>query len=220
MWIGAAALCSAGIATSGSRATVLGLAVVTMVYVVAAFFDRQRYLPAAAAASLPFLAIAAMISDIWLPRLQQTLSGSANARSAGRLTQISDAIAIAVDNPIVGVGPGRTAFVGEAQFRHHYGETVWSVHFTPMLAAAELGIVTGLAYVGYLLALAWRVLKTSPEAIALVVAVGVWMPLDKLAYSHPTAIILVGVWAVGLDQLARRRHEPVIEPAKSSGTVG
>jgi hypothetical protein len=208
-WLAAAGLCSAGIATSGSRTAVLGLFLIALIYVVAAISDRARYLPAAAVTALPFLAVAAAIPETWLPRFQQSLSSSGNVTS-GRLGWMRDAIAISFDQPITGVGPGREALVAEEQFRSHYINVVWPVHSVPLLAAAELGIAMGVAYVGYLAAVAWRAFKTSPEALAVLVAVGVWMPLDVHAYLHPTAIIIAAVWAVTLDHLFRlqRQRQP------------
>ena len=208
-WLAVAGLCSAGIATSGSRTAVLGLFLIALIYVVAAISDRVRYLPAAAVTALPFLAVAAAIPETWLPRFQQSLSSSGNVTS-GRLGWMRDAIAISFDQPITGVGPGREALVAEEQFRSHYINVVWPVHSVPLLAAAELGIAMGVAYVGYLAALAWRAFKTSPEAFAVLVAVGVWRPLDVHAYLHPTAIIIAAVWAVTLDHLFRlqRQRQP------------
>ncbi len=214
-WITAAGVCSAGVATSGSRTAVVGLLAITAIYVVATFSDRRRYLPAAAAAALPFLAVASVIPETWLARLEQNVWNSANDISSGRIAQARDAISIAWDNPLTGVGPGREAFVAEAQFRHRYGATVWPVHNVPLLAAAELGIAMGLAYSGYLVALAWRAFKASADAVAMVVAVGVWMPLDVHAYLHPTTGILVAVWAVGLDNLARWKRA-AIPPHRAS----
>ncbi len=205
-WLAAAGLCSAGIATSGSRTAVLGLFIIAFIYVVAAISDRVRYLPAAAVAALPFLAVASAIPETWLPRLLQSLPSSGDVTN-GRLGMMRDAIAISFDQPITGVGPGREALVVEEQFRAHYTTVVWPVHSVPLLAAAELGIAIGVAYVGYLVALAWRAFKTSPEAFAVLVAVGVWMPLDMLAYLHPTAIIVAAVWAVTLDHLFRLRRQ-------------
>ena len=214
-WIVAAGVCSAGIATSGSRAAAIGLIVIAVVYIVAAISNRPRYLPAVAATALPFLAIAAVVPETWLPRLQQSLSSVGDVTS-GRLVMMRDAIAISLAHPITGVGPGREAFIVEEQFRSHYASVVWPVHSVPLLAAAELGIAVGVAYVGYLAALAWRAFKTSPEAFAVLVAVGVWMPVDVHAYLHPTAIIMAGVWVVTLDHLAGWHRQPLPEGAQSA----
>jgi O-Antigen ligase len=207
LWIGGAALCSAGIATSGSRTAFIALLLITIVYAIAAFSDRARYLPAAAASAIPFLAVAAAIPETWLPRLEQSL-GRTNNITSGRIGVMRDAASIAADHPQIGVGPGREAFVAEEVLRYRYDKIVWPVHSVPFLAAAELGITMGVAYVAYLLALAWRAIKTSADAIAVFVAVGAWMPLDVHAYLHPTAIVMAAVWVVTLDQLAKWQRLP------------
>ena len=90
-WIVAAGVCSAGIATSGSRAAAIGLFVIALVYIVAAISNRPRYLPAVAATALPFLAIAALVPETWLPRLQQSLSSAGDVTS-GRLVMMRDGL--------------------------------------------------------------------------------------------------------------------------------
>jgi len=202
LWIAGIALCSAGIATSLNRTAVVGLAVAWIAYGLLVYRDQHRYRSVLAATVLPFAVVAVAIGDPWLRNLQQTFGigiGGSGSRSAaevisgGRLKLIRHSLTIIADAPFVGVGPARDAIEAAARFPDEYGRGVPSVHVVPLLVAAEMGIAAGVACVGYLIALGWRSLRTSPEAVAVFASVAVFMLLDTMPYDRPTSIILVGV---------------------------
>lgn len=219
LWIAGIALCSAGIATSLMRTAVVGLAVAWIAYGFLVFRDQHRYRSVLAATVLPFAVVAVAIGDPWLRKLQQTFgigySGSLSAAeviSTGRLKLIRHSLTIIADAPFVGVGPAREAIEAAARFPDEYKgvSRVDSVHVVPLLVAAEMGIAAGVAYLGYLIALGWRSLRTSPEAVAVFASVGVFMLLETMPYDRPTSIILVGVWMATLDHLSAGRSAHVI----------
>lgn len=212
LWIAGIALCSAGIATSLMRTAVVGLAVAGIAYGFLVYRDQHRYRSVLAATVLPFAVVAVAIGDPWLQNLKQTFgiggSGSRSAVeaiSAGRLKLIRHSLTIIADTPLIGVGPAREAIEAAARFPDEYAESVPSVHVVPLLVAAEMGIAAGVAYLSYVIALGWRSLRTSPEAVAVFASVAVFILLDTMPYDRPTSIILVGVWMATLDHLSASR---------------
>jgi hypothetical protein len=105
----------------------------------------------------------------------------------------------------VGVGPGNyTAVLETLDF------TVPDVvHFVPLLIAAEDGVIAG-GVISILLALlAWRALRTSPFAFALLAGLGAMLIFDKFPYYHPNGLMMLAVWLAVLDRVAAREPAAV-----------
>ena len=73
------------------------------------------------------------------------------------------------------------------------------VHVVPLLVAAEFGILVGLAFLFWLVALGLRSLRTSIHSIAIFGAAFSYLLLDNLHYVYPMGVAMFGVWLATLD---------------------
>jgi O-antigen ligase len=197
------------------RAALLGLAVAVICLASGIFRDRGRYLPAVLALCIGAAVPALVWNKGWVERKQQ----SVRARNESSLTTdrgwlIHEADGLIVDQPLVGVGPGRYVIGLTEKFGQEPNKKVGifkPVHNLPLLAAAEGGIPAGLLMTALLIAAAWRAYVAGRTGLALW---GVYMPfvlLDHFGYSFPMGLIVTGVW-LGVIELLARDREAELKP--------
>jgi O-antigen ligase len=105
-------------------------------------------------------------------------------------------------HPVLGVGPGRYILALAQQAKVETDRTVGvfkPVHNLPLLAAAEGGILAGLAMVAFLLVLGWRALRTGLPTLAVYLALLPFLMLDHFAYTLPQGLVVLGFWVGFLD---------------------
>ena len=206
------------------RAAVLGLAIAVACLGTGLFVDRRRYLPAILALCIGVAVPALIWSDGWVARTQQSVHAkNASSLATDRGWLIHEADGLIVDQPAVGVGPGRYVMALKHKFGKEPNKTVGvfkPVHNLPLLAAAEGGIPAGLLMTALLLVAGWRGWVAGRTGLALW---GVYMPfvlLDHFSYTYPMGLIITGVWLGVIELLARDRETEGVRPlpeARASG---
>ncbi|MBV8980155.1 MAG: O-antigen ligase family protein [Acidimicrobiia bacterium] len=191
------------------RAALLGLAIALVCLGTGLFVDRRRYLPAILALCIGVAVPALIWNDGWRARTQQSVHAtSASSLTTDRGWLIHEADGLIVDQPIVGVGPGRYVMALKDKFGKEPNKTVGvfkPVHNLPLLAAAEGGVPAGLLMTALLLVAGWRGWVAGRTGLALW---GVYMPfvlLDHFGYTYPMGLIITGVWLGVIELLARDR---------------
>jgi hypothetical protein len=95
--------------------------------------------------------------------------------------------------------------VGPVQYGPHLtqmGLTVLDphvVHNVPLLVTAEFGIIVGLAFTGWLIALGIRAFRLSLYATALFLSIIPFLVLDNLHYVYGNGMMVFAVWIAILD---------------------
>lgn len=189
MWV-SIALSGAAIATSFGRAAALSVVAVSVVYGVGWWWSRTRELLLGAIIPTASLTIAGILAgSAWLGRV--------NLESSIRVTLARQALDVAVEHPFLGVGPMRYGL--------HLGQLGLAeanqiiVHNVPLLLAAEYGIIVGLVFVIWLVALGMRAFSASIRSAGLFVVVIPFLVFDHIHYVLPAGLALVGFWLGMLD---------------------
>lgn len=212
-WLVGIGLTAISLGVTFSRSAAAGLVFSAVAIGIAVMREPGRY-GRPAAAALAGAALAAVIfAGGWLDRIDQSTTTDVEALSSRRVTHIEQALDVVSSSPLVGVGPGQYAIVLEAE---HNPEIPDTVHFVPLLVAAEDGVVAGLAFVVLMTLLAVRAWRTSPAAFAVVASLAGFMAFDKLTYLHPNGLVMFAIWLGILDLLAATpAHEPAVANAAS-----
>jgi hypothetical protein len=189
MWI-SVALSGAAIATSFGRAAALSVIAVSTVYGVGWWWSRSReYLLATIVPAGSLAGAGILAGSAWL--------GRANLESSIRITLAKQAVDVAMEHPIVGVGPMRYGpYLAQLELRE--ADKI-IVHNVPLLVAAEYGVFMGLAFLGWVVALGARAFMTSVRSAALFVVVIPFLMFDHVHYLLPAGLGLVGFWLGMLD---------------------
>jgi O-antigen ligase len=187
-------LSSAAIATAFGRTGVLAVLVVAGTYGVGWLRTRSVELAWISGFSvLPMVFVGAILRTGWSERVGQPL----NNLDSGRLELMRQAILVIREHPVFGVGPGKygpaIADLASDVMNHRM------VHAVPLLVAAEFGIVVGVGYLLWLVALGVRSIRVSIHSIALLGAVVPYLVLDNQHYTYPMGVTMVGLWLATLD---------------------
>jgi hypothetical protein len=193
MWT-AVVLSSAAVATTFGRTALLALGLVGASYFIGWLMRRQRIMGVSAAMTLlPLAVTGAFLRSGWLVRASQSAELDLTTRDA----LAARAIEMIRSSPLMGVGP--------VQYGPHLtqmGLTVLDphvVHNVPLLVTAEFGMIVGLAFTGWLIALGIRAFRISVYATALFLSVIPFLLLDNLHYVYGNGMMIFAVWIAMLD---------------------
>jgi O-antigen ligase len=193
------------------RAAALGLAIALACLGTGLFVDRRRYLPAILALCIGVAVPALVWNDGWVARTQQSVQAkNASSLTTDRGWLIHEADGLIVDQPLVGVGPGRYVPALKDKFGTEPNKKIGvfkPVHDLPLLAAAEGGIPAGLLMTALLVVAGWRGWVAGRRGLALWSVLMPFVLLDHFAYTYPQGLIIAGVWLGAIELLARDREE-------------
>ena len=212
-WALAAAVAIAPVGFTYSRAAGLGAVALVAALAAGAVRQRARFALPALAMVLTLGMTAGLGADGWSGRVSQTTSAGTTADlTTGRGELIRQAADIIARYPVGGVGPGR------------YVESVPEsaagirkpVHNVALLAAAEGGVLAGVAVVLVLILAGWAAFRGGWATIGLWLSFLPLLFLDHMAYTFPVGLVLLGVWAGAVDVWARSAPHVVAERAQTS----
>jgi hypothetical protein len=197
MWV-SIALSSAAIATSFGRSAALSVIAVSAVYGVGWVSSRNReYLLGTVIPTASLAVAGALAASAWL--------GRANLDSSIRITLARQALDVAVEHPILGVGPMHYGLY-LAQLPLREADQI-IVHNVPLLVAAEFGVIMGLVFLVWLVALGVRAFSTSVRSAGLFVVVVPFLVFDHMHYLLPAGLGLIGFWLGMLDVHSDWNHD-------------
>ena len=194
-------------ASRTSRSALVGL-VLMAVFVVLAAIRRHPAVPTVGGAFLIGFFIAALFtSSAWALRGDHSTSGDIDDASLGRVTLAKQAAQMAIDHPIVGVGPGR--YLDTMNSEYSLDERYpFIVHNVSLAVAAENGILAALAASFFVTWAIVRAVETKPaHAIFALAPVG-FLLFDVLHYNRPVGLLMTGVW-IGLLHHAGAQDSPM-----------
>ncbi|MCH8899806.1 MAG: O-antigen ligase family protein [Acidobacteria bacterium] len=182
------------IALTHSRSALLGLLLVLLIAAIAAFRGdrglRIGFVVVAAAFVIPAL----LTASAWQVRFDESANSDLDDASLGRITLARQAITMAGDHPVVGVGPNRYMAVLEA--RYTVDETYpFVVHNESLMLAAELGIPAAVAVTLLLVWAGVQAAKAGYRPLLLYAAPLAFFVFDVLLYNKPVGLLLFAVWA-------------------------
>ncbi|MFV1992075.1 MAG: O-antigen ligase family protein, partial [Acidimicrobiales bacterium] len=174
IWV-SAAVASAAVAGAYGRTGALALVAMAAIYAIGFARHRRARLGLAAAVTvIPFAAIAFILRSAWTGRIAEAIGLNSSSRGA----LMSRALEVIAYRPVFGVGPSGYA---PALAQMGLKDTDYAlVHNVPMLAAAELGVVVGIALFVWLGLLGILSLRTSAYGAALFASLLPYLMLDNL----------------------------------------
>lgn len=196
--IGLASVC---LALTHSRAALIGLVLVLIIVGIASIQKIPSLRAGLVVVAIAFSIPALMTVSIWEARLNESLNGSLDQASSGRVTLIKQAVGLAVDHPVTGVGPNQYMEVLEATVDPSQVEFV--VHNIPLMITAELGIPAGVAFT---VLLAWagvQAVSAGYRTSILFAAPFPFMMFDVIMYNRPYGLLLFALWAGILGAMIR-----------------
>lgn len=189
-WLVALALCGAGVGVTYSRASLLALIPSAVLVLFVAGRSATRALAyGALAAALGFAFSAATFGDGWYARYEQSTGTNA---SSGRTTLWSDAIDMAADHAVVGVGPGRYTI---ALSERSYDGQLLPAHNVVLHYAAELGVIGGALVAALAYAVAIAVARRGPIAALPAIGLAPFFLLDAYPYTFTTGLAITALAA-------------------------
>lgn len=196
------------VAMTHSRSALVGL---VLVFAVAGISSLKRskglrvgVMVVAVAFTVPALATA----QGWVARFDDSINSSVDDASLGRITLAKQAIDLAQDHPVIGVGPNR--YMDVLEDRDEVDQRFpYVVHNVSLMTAAELGIPAAIAITvlfSYAGVQAWR---AGPRAFLLYMAIIPLLVLDVVFYNRPLGLLLLATWSgllgsLGNDASAQR----------------
>jgi len=193
MWT-AVVLSSAAVATTFGRTALLALGLVGASYLTGWLIHRRRIMGLSAIMTfLPLAVTGVSLRSGWLVRASQSADLDLTTRDA----LAARAIEMIRSSPLFGVGPVQygphLAQMGLAVLDPHI------VHNVPLLVTAEFGVLVGLAFTGWLIALAIRAFRLSVYTTALFLSIIPFLLLDNLHYVYGNGMVIFAVWIAILD---------------------
>jgi hypothetical protein len=188
--IGAA---STTIALTHSRSALLGLMLVVAVAAFASFRGDTALRAGLAVAVVAFVIPALMTASAWQVRFDESAGSDLDDASLGRVTLARQAIEIAGDHPLVGVGPNRYMTVLEADYTVDE-QYPFVVHNESLMVAAELGIPAAIVIT---LVFTWagiQAIQAGYRPLLLYAAPMPFVVFDVLLYNKPVGLLLFAVW--------------------------
>lgn len=189
-----AAVAIAPVGFTYSRTALLALAAVLVCLAIGR--ARVAVLVLALAVALPAVAW----HDGWVNRSDVGSNTTGNGLDTGRGTLIRQSLDVIKAHPVTGVGPGnyvrslRDAGVSTTET----GGYLKPVHNLPLLAAAEGGVLAGLAMLALFAVggvVAWR---GGAASVAVFCAFVPFCLLDHFGYTFPQGLVLIGLWLAAL----------------------
>lgn len=204
-------IASTVIALTHSRAALVGLLLIFAVIAFASFRARRDLRLPLAIMLLAFLLPATLSLNGWTSRLDESLASNLDDASLGRVTLMRQAIDLASEHPVVGVGPNRYLEVLEKEgtIDPRYP---WIVHNVPLAIAAELGIPASVAVLLLLVGTGVQAFRAGLPTLSLFLAPLGFYLFDVLHYNRPIGILMFAMWA-GL--LASRWSAPRPPPSSA-----
>lgn len=194
-------LASVSLALTHSRSAFLGL---VLVVIIAGVASRRRIpsLRAGVVVVLVSFSIPAlMTASIWQARFSESVDGSLDEASSGRITLMKQAVDLALDHPVIGVGPNRYMEVLEATVDP--SEIEFVVHNIPLMVTAELGIPAGIAFTVLLVLTGVQAVGAGYRTSILYAAPFPFMMFDVIMYNRPYGLLLFALWAGILGAMIR-----------------
>ncbi len=198
---------SASVATTHSRAALLGLLMVLGVASLALAKGQRHLRTALIVVAVTFVVPAVATAEGWQARFDDSRVHSFDDASLGRITLAKQALALSSEAPIVGVGPTQYLVAlrerGELDPRYPH-----VVHNVPLLAAAELGIPAALVITSAFMLAGIQAWRSDESALLLYLSIVPVSMLDVVFYQRYAGILLLGVWAGVGTVLLRRGSAP------------
>lgn len=196
------------IALTHSRSALLGLIFVVAVAGVASIRrDPGLRLPTAVTV-IAFLIPALLTASAWQVRFDESRASDLDDASLGRITLARQAIEMASDHPIVGVGPNRYMTVLEDDYTVDEAYP-YVVHNESLMVGAELGIPAAIAVTALMALAGLQALGAGSRPTLLYVAPLPFFVFDVLLYNKPVGLLLFAVWCGLLAALTRGGASPV-----------
>ena len=201
-------LAAISLALTHSRSAFLGLVLVVAIGAVAAVRSIPSLRLGVAIVIVAFGVPALMTASIWEARLTESVTGSLDEASSGRITLMAQAVDLAASHPIVGVGPNR--YIEVLETRVDESEVTFVVHNIPLMVTAELGIPAGLLAAVLLI---WAGVQSIAGGFRTALLFAAPMPFflfDVIMYNRPFGLLLFAIWCGVLGGLLRQsvRVEP------------
>ncbi|GMQ86349.1 MAG: hypothetical protein BMS9Abin07_1923 [Acidimicrobiia bacterium] len=182
------------IALTHSRSALLGLLLVMLIAVIAAFRGDRGLRIGLVVVAAAFVIPALLTASAWQVRFDESASTDLDDASLGRVTLARQAITMAGDHPIVGVGPNRYMTVLETKYTVDEAYP-YVVHNEPLMLAAELGIPAAVVITLLLLWAGAQALRAGYRPLLLYAAPLAFVVFDVLLYNKPVGLLLFAVWA-------------------------
>lgn len=212
MWI-TVVTASAATATTFGRAVLIAVGLVGSTYAIGWLLKRQTVLGISAlAVTVPLAATGLLLRSGWLVRLDQSAALDLTRRDDLAETALS----MITMNPLIGVGPVQYGSymteMGLVELDRHV------VHNLPLLISAEFGIVVGIAFTVWLIAVVVRSFRLSIYATGLALSMVPFLLFDNLHYVYGNGIAMFAIWIAMLDYHRDVATEPsdTLQPAHSS----
>jgi O-Antigen ligase len=195
------------IALTHSRSALLGLILVVGVAAVAAVRAKPELRTAVIVVAVAFAIPALFTASAWQVRFDESAASDLDDASLGRVTLMRQALEMAGDHPIVGVGPNRYMDVLEAEYT--VDETYpYVVHNESLMIAAELGIPAAAVFT---LLFAWagiQAIRSGYSSLILYVAPLPFFAFDVLLYNKPVGLLTFAFWCGVVAALYLRSRAP------------
>jgi O-Antigen ligase len=207
LFLGGIAAATTTVALTHSRSALLGLMLVVAVAVLASIRrDRDLRIPALVTV-VAFLIPALLTASAWQVRFNESTASDLDDASLGRLTLARQAIDMAGDHPIVGVGPNRYMTVLETDYTVDQ-DYPYVVHNESLMMAAELGIPAGILLTALMSWAGIQALLAGYRPTLLYVAPLGFYVFDVLLYNKPVGLLLFAVWCGVLAAMTGRSESP------------
>jgi hypothetical protein len=188
--IGAAATT---VALTHSRSALLGLMLVVAVAAVAAVRREPGLRVGTAVAVAAFVIPALLTASAWQVRFDESATSDLDDASLGRVTLARQALEMAGDHPVVGVGPNRYMTVLESQYTVDE-DYPFVVHNESLMVAAELGLPAAILFTVLMVWAGVQAARGGYRPFLVYVAPLPFFVFDVLLYNKPVGLLLFAVW--------------------------
>ena len=161
-----------------------------------------------------FVIPAVLTASAWQVRFDESATSDLDDASLGRVTLDRQAITMAGDHPVVGVGPNRYMAVLEA--RYTVDETYpYVVHSEPLMLAAELGIPAAVVVTLLLVWAGAQAVRAGYRPLLLYAAPLAFVVFDVLLYNKPVGLLLFAGWSGVLAAVSTAGRESLVASRES-----
>lgn len=200
-----AAIVAVPIGITYSRSLVLALAAMLLTLAVGRDLERGTKLLVAGALLVGTVVPGAIWHDGWIDRgaSSSSFESGADGFTSGRIKHMHEAIVLTARHPLFGVGPGRYIQGVERELTLDPGEQLAPVHNFVLLAAAESGVLAGLAALALFTLLFVRARQGGTWGLLVFWSFFPMIMLDHFPYTAPHGLVMVGLWAGLIESRAR-----------------
>ncbi len=188
--IGAAATT---VALTHSRSALLGLMLVVAVGALAVARREPGLRVGIIVVVAAFVVPALLTANAWQVRFDESATPNLDDASLGRITLARQALEMAGDHPVVGVGPNRYMTVLESQYTVDE-DYPFVVHNESLMVAAELGLPAAIVFTALLVWTGVQAVRGGYRPTLLYVAPLPFFVFDVLLYNKPIGLLLFAVW--------------------------